>query len=179
MFTIPCHVTDEDYLDFQYHHMNQTKLDKKTAWIFRLTGPVVVAIVLLLFWIAGADKVLLLLEAVVLTIFAIIWLIRWKQLMMRSLRKKLQKQAKTNQRPYCSQSTYQFEEDVFIVSDGETEIKSAYSTILQAFVTETALYLYVSPTNAFILPLHHFTGTAQRSEFLTWLKSKLGEDKWA
>ena len=79
MFEFKITLDDDDYLLFNQYHLLNSSIGKKTLMSFRFIIPFICFMVVVIFYIAGSDYKLILIEAIVMTIFSIMWIVYSKK----------------------------------------------------------------------------------------------------
>ncbi len=128
---------------------------------------------LVIFFITDADLLIILIEAILMTVISILWIVFSKKMFLRSMKKNIGKMKKEGRLPYYSESTLKFDEEHLYVITPDMEIKSKYSMIEKIILAEKVIYIYVGSVQAYVLPLTAFSGETQKQEFLNFINAKI------
>ena len=174
MYEFQVSLTEEDYVDFNIHHAFYAPQSKQTMRVGRWILPVML---LLLFLVAtnSASFEEKLVPGAFLAIILLCWVVFFKKIMMRSIKKRIQKMKAVGKLPYSETTCVQFHEDYIIDISEDLEVKAAYTKIERIAIAPTATYVYCSVMQAFILPDKMFSDTADRLSLLRFLEEKTGK----
>lgn len=177
MFSYDYTVTEEDYVTFNDHHMQNTEVGKKALFHIKIIMPILALFVVLIFLLAEADVYLIITEAVAMLIISVLWVIFAKKFFLCSLRRKIKKQMLKNSQLFSPKGRLEFDEEKIVDVSDKIEIKTSYSSVEKLYVTDVAFYFYIGPAQAIILPYHNFKDSGDRLSFFAWIKTVLGENK--
>jgi hypothetical protein len=106
-------------------------------------------------------------------IIILAFLLFYKQITNRALKRNIKKLRKTGRLHYESEITYEFLEDSFIETTHESESVNKYSMIEIVSTGSSAFDLYVSVQVAHIVPFRVFANDSDREAFLGFIQSKV------
>ncbi len=172
MFKFFISLDDEDYLEFNQYHFLHSGTGKRALGTYRLIIPILCLVLALLVFVITSDLAFFAIVSALLTVYSVIWILFSRKLILRAQRKSLGKLKQDGKLPYQKESTLIFEADVILEITEETENRTRYSMVEKVAGTETALYIYTSSLQAFILPLAAFSGEEEKQRFLRFLKAK-------
>lgn len=161
----------DDYLNFNLYHSLDRKESRQAFLAFRFMLPVLSVIAIAVFFIAGAEKDFIVIEAFFLAIVSAIWVAFSKKVMAFSIKRNLKRMMKSGKLPYTTENHLIFDgEQIIEISErGTSAVK--YSSIENADDTGTAVYVYISAAQAFIIPQSAFAGDEDKRELLKYLYS--------
>lgn len=167
VFNLPYRLGEEDYLKFNDHFLQYTPLGKKTLSTYRLILPIVAAIFYLFILYFSRDPIVLIAEAVVLSILSLIWFLCARKILLKSIQKRV-KRSKAGDPVLFSPAgeiVFDFENRSLTDIDEKTETKIRFESISVCYRTEDAFYFYFQPARAVILPYRCFSDRAEMDEF--------------
>jgi hypothetical protein len=126
-----------------------------------------------IFFIANSDFLLILIEAILMTILSVLWIGYSKKIMLRSMRKSIQKMKKEGRLPYSNKAILKFDDESIHEITPDTENKTKYALVEKIAVTEKAIYIYISFVQAHILPITAFSDEMEKLKFLEFIHSKV------
>lgn len=173
MYEFQITLDDDDYLRFNQYHLFNSSIGKKTIMSFRLLIPFICFMVVVIFFIAGADFLLMLFEAIAMLIFSIFWIAKCKKMLLKSINKRIKTMKKEGRLPYSSEAILKFDHESIHEITPNTENMTKYSLIEKIAVTEKAIYIYISSVQAIILPVTAFAEEKSKIEFLEFINSKV------
>lgn len=174
MFEFKITLDDDDYFLINQYHLLNSPAGKKTLMYFRSIIPVICLMVVVVFGIAGSDSLLILIEAILLTILSIFWVIYSKKILLNSMKKSIKRLKKEGKLPYSNEAILKFDDESIYEITPNTENKTRYSMIEKIAVTEKAIYIYFSSVQAYILPVTSFSGEMEKIKFLEFINMKTG-----
>lgn len=177
MFEFKITLDDDDYLLFNQYHLLNSPFGKRNLLIYKMLIPVVCFIFLVAVFIANPDFQLLLIETILMTILSILWVGYSKKVLIRSMEKGFRKMKKEGRLPYSNESIIKFDDESIHEITPDTEIKTKYSVVEKVVVTDKAIYIYYSPSQAYVLPVTVFSEDAEKQKFLEFINSKINSLK--
>lgn len=173
MFEFKITLDDTDYLLFNQYHLLNSPAGKKSLLSFRFIIPFICFMFVVIFFIAGSDFQLILIEAIVMTILSISWVGLSKKMILKSMKNRIKKMKKEGKLPYDSEAILKFDDESIHEITPNTEMKTKYSVIEKIAVTEKAIYIYFSSVQAYILPVTAFSEEMEKLKFLEFINSKV------
>lgn len=173
MFVFNINLNDDDYILFNQYHLLNSPSGKKTLLSFRFIIPLICFLVVVIFCLAGSDFLLIIIEAVFMTIFSILWVVFSKNMLLKSMKKRIIKLKKEGRLPYTNEGILRFDEESIQEITPNTETKTNYSLIEKIAVTEKAIYIYFGSVQAFLLPLTTFSDENEKQKFLEFISLKV------
>ncbi len=172
MFEFKITLDDNDYLLFNQYHLFNSPIGKKTLMSFRFIVPLICFMFVVIFYIADSDPQLILIEAILMTIISILWIVYIKKIFLNTMKKSIKKMKKDGRLPYSNEAILKFDEESIHEITPNTENKTKYSLIEKIAVTEKAIYIYFSSLQAYILPVTAFSEEMEKQEFLEFINRK-------
>ena len=146
-------LTDEDYIEFnEFHQLIHSEVGKRNLFLLKLIGPMISVLAIVIFILARAEIMLIVIEAIVLCIFSMVWIALAKKIMKRGIRRTILKMKETEGLPFAEETTLNFTEDQIIEITKNQEMKVDYKKIQDVCETEKAFYVYISSMEALIIP---------------------------
>lgn len=173
MYKFEYNITEQEYADFNEYYFLNSKTGKRALLLFRCFGFIFSIMALVIFIIANAEILLIIIEAIVLTIFSIIWFITGKRVFFKKLRKTMNKMKEKEGLPYSEEGTLVLDENEITDISTNQEIKTGYSAITQLVDINNAIYIICSNSMAYIIPFR-VTGTNSINEIKVFLEDKTG-----
>lgn len=172
MFEFNITLDDNDYLLFNQYHLFNSRNGKNFLRYYRFLAPFVSLIVIAIFYMAGSDFELILLEAILMTIISI-WFIGFsKKKIIKFMKVRIKKVKKEGRLPYSNESILKFDEEKIHEITPNTENITKYSLIEKIAVTEKAVYIYFGALQAYILPVKAFSDEMEKLKFLEFINTK-------
>ena len=146
-------LTDEDYIEFnEFHQLIHSEVGKRNLFFLKLIGPMISILAIVIFILARAEVMLIVIEVIALCIFSIVWIAFTKKIMKRGIRKTILKMKETDGLPFAEETTLNFTEDQIIEITKGQEVKVDYKKVDDVCETEEAFYVYISSMEALIIP---------------------------
>ena len=174
MFEFQITLDDEDYLLFSQYHSLNSPIGKKDLMLFRLIIPFICFMVVIVFGILGSNFQLILIESVLMTIVSIFWVGYSKKMILKSVKRRIEKIKKEGRLPYSNEAILKFDDEGIHEITPNTENKFKYSLIERIAITEKAIYIYFSSVQAIILPVTAFSEEVEKLKFLEFINLKAG-----
>lgn len=172
MFEFKITLDDNEYLQFQEYHLSNNPLGKKSLMAVRFIIPIFPLFVIF-FNIKDAGFEANLIVAIVMTILLIIWIARSKKEMLNIIKGRIKNMRKIGVIPYHNEVILKFDDESIYEITPNTEHKDKYSLIKNIAVTEKAIYIYVTPVRAYILPVTAFSEVIEKQKFLEFINMKV------
>lgn len=147
-------LNEEDYLRFNIFYASHTKAGKRSAAVTRLLFPLLTVVIIMAFYIAGADYGLMVTEAVLLAVVSVVWWLCTPKIIERNIRKHIQRVKKEGKLPFHGESEIEFLEEGLVEKSEQGEMRIAYADIEQVYSEKDYLYLFYGAVQAFIVPWH-------------------------
>lgn len=173
MFEFKIILNDDDYLLFNQYHLLNSPSGKKSLLAFRFIIPFICLMVIVIFCIAGSDYGLILIEAILMTIFSVLWIGFSKKMILKSMNNRIIKMKKEGRLPYSNEAILKFDDEKIHEITPNTENIAKYSLIEKIAVTEKAIYIYFSSIQAYILPVTAFSEEMEKLKFLGFINEKV------
>lgn len=172
MYRFDYDITEQEYMQFNEYHLLNSPSGKRTLLLTKCMGFIVSIAIIIAAGIIGDDKGQLLMNAVFLAVFSIIWFARGKHIALKNMNKQLKKLKKEDGKLYSNKGTIIFDDKLITDMSEDKELKTPYSTVTKLCTGNGALYIYISPIMAFIVPTRLLNNNTE--EFKTFLESKTG-----
>lgn len=146
-------VTEEDYIAFNLDCIRHYPNAKKNMLIGRLTGLFLSAFVMLLLLALRASEIVLLIGGIILAYFSAVSFFRYPSQYEKSVRRSIQRISKEGKPPYEPEADIEFTDTEMIQTTEKSMRRVAYGDLIRIVETPYRMYLYDSPSRAYILPL--------------------------
>lgn len=174
MFKYQVALSEKDYLDFNRYHAFNSPASKKYMFKYRFIVPII-------FIFCGAGIGTMVDEPVVSYYFyiafgiaAILWMIFFKWIMAKQIKKNIGKIMKSGKLPYQNEAAVSFEDDFIVETTNDSEMKVKYSAIERVVTNGEAFYIYINAVQAIILPFSVFTDESSRDNLLGFIEERRG-----
>lgn len=169
MFRFTYTLDDNDYFEFNKHHIYYSAMNKKRAKF----APFYWVVIFMLFGFILAQALNDPFSYYVYGALSILWVIFYKQINNAALKRRIKSMKKAGKLPYSHQVTMSFMEDCIIEKEEASEAKSEYSLIENVMMGETAVYVYKSAISAYIVPNRVFQNAEEKKSFIEFVQSKI------
>jgi len=166
-------VSQMDYLKFNQYHALNSDIGRKNARKAKYLVPLVFAMCVLLLIVAGMERELIFIEAVLFAVLSALWLIFYKKFILWSLERNIRKISERGKLPYSPEGTLVFDDECVCDKGVETESKIKYSSIEKVCATDDGIYIYFGAMQAIVIPNHIFASETDRRELLEFLREKI------
>lgn len=173
MYKLNYKLDDNDYITFNKYHFETSSTGKKALFMFRLIIPFICLMFLIIFFVAESDSSLIITEAIFMAVLSILWVIFAKKMYLISFKRFINKLRKQGKLPYSCEGTLIFDEEFINDVNPITETKTRYSNIEKLGITETAIYIYFSAVQAYIVPKTCFGSEKEKQDFLNFITSRV------
>ena len=166
-FTLPYHITDEDYIAFNDHHLRCTPFGRKIVRSIRIALGVFALLLVGLFWLWQQDTTLLIYQIIGVGIVYGLCLLFFRRSVLKTIRRKVKKSHKTGKEMFSPQGelTVDFEAQIIVDKSEKMTLEVPFSSVEQYYETDTAIYIYIQPQGGFILPHHVFVSIDELTAF--------------
>ena len=166
-------MTEEDYLNFSCFYATESKQGKSMLLKRRLLILAIMAVgVLLLVLLNGLDSFIIPYASWII-IVSVVYMVFFKTIFSRNLRKQILKTKKDGRLPYAPEAEYEFYEDKVVAIAPETRTEFSYSRIERICVVgERYIYVYNSSVSALVLSVPQIRQQVNETEFLQFLTEK-------
>lgn len=174
MFEFKINLNDDDYLFFNQYHFENSPGGRKALMSFRLVVPCISFMFICMFIVLELGLGLILLEASLLAVLSVFWIVYSKKLILKSMRNGIKKMKKSGKLPYSDEALMKFDDEHIYETTSDSESKREYSSLEKISVTDKAVYIFFSSVQAYILPMSVFSDEAQKHKFLEFISVKAG-----
>ncbi len=166
-FLISYHITDEDYIAFNDHHLRYTPFGRKVVRYCHIALILFSLLLLGLFWLWHHDGFVLACQAVAVAVVCGLWLIFFRRSMLENLRRRVRKAHKAGKELFSphGELTVDFERGTVTDKMEKMTLEVPFSSIEHYYETPTAFYLYNQPRGGFILPFRAFADANEVAAF--------------
>lgn len=173
MYQFKFTLSENDYLEFNKHHLLNAPASKKMLLISRLIVPILFALLALLSLLSNDDSIVVIVKLIIYTLASIVWFFNIKHINMRLLKFNMKLLKKDGKLYYGKDVLFQFNEDFFIETSTDAETKLKYTSIERIEEGKNALYIYIGAIQAYMIPFSVFETTEQKNEFLDFINNKV------
>ena len=147
-------LNDEDYLLFNVFYANHSKAGKRQNNISRASFLLLSVLCILIFIIAGAERGLVVTEAITFSIVSVIVCVFTPQIRGKNIRRHINKLKKDGKLPYHAEAEVEFQDSVIVERSEQGEVRVNYRDIENVYSDKDYLYIFYSVTQAIIIPYH-------------------------
>lgn len=160
---------EQDYFAFNKYHLFNSPTNKKNLLANRLVVPIMFVLCGLFIGTIVKEPFLSYYFYIAFGIVAICWLIFFKTIMKKQIKRNMKRMKKRGKLPYQRDITISFEDDVIveITENGESKVK--YSALERVITTEKAIYIYINAMQAILLPCAVFSDEKERDDFIVFI----------
>ncbi len=177
MFTYDYTVTENDYLTFNRYTLEHIPEGKRSVWIFRGTFAVIALLLVVIFWLSGVEWFLTLTVTIALAIATVVYGLCAKRQIMKVVEKQMRRAEKKGTPLYSKAGIITFNDDAMQDNDGRMDVRIPYQSLHAVHTTPQALYFFVAPTSAILLPTHCVGGPAAVKDLMEFLQTVVPTDK--
>jgi len=172
MFQFCYTLNENDYFEFNKYHAFNSPASRKNMIIYRFIVPIIFVACGLIAGTIVDEPVVTYYFYIAFGIVAILWLIFFKPLMAKQIKKNIGRIKKSGKLPYQSNVTISFEDDFFVETTENGEARVKYSTIERVIITEKAIYIYINAVQAILLPFTVFSDEQKHDDFIVFIEEK-------
>ena len=180
MYRFHIFLNDDDYFEFNRHHLFNTSLGRRRLASYRLrvvlgTLAILLGVLIMIYRFVSSLFMLqfaLIMMAVTYLVVIVVFLLLSKRLAFWSTKRTLRGMKKSGRLPFAQESEMIFDDEHFEKRSSDTETRSKYSTIERIDETDRALYLYLNVNQAHIIPTSVFADATERSRFVSFLRER-------
>ncbi|MDD6155046.1 MAG: YcxB family protein [Eubacteriales bacterium] len=145
-------ISKEDFIKFNMHQMEHNRIGRKNILYSRLLLPTISIVVVIVMILLKVERQFIAWTAGTLAVASILWMINILKIMERSVRANVDRAAAKGKKFYAENEEITFNEDgVYDFSD-EGSFELPYDQVLNAVFVDDAVYLYIDPMKALIVP---------------------------
>ncbi|NLX68686.1 MAG: hypothetical protein GXZ12_04515 [Clostridiaceae bacterium] len=142
MFEFKINLSYDDYILFNNYSFLNSPSGKRLLMINKMMIPIFCFLCVVVLIAFNLDVLLILIEAIVLTILSILWIFFDKKIFLRILDKNLRKTEKEGRLSFEGEAVLKFDDESIHVISPNSESKTKYSLVEKVAVSEKAIYLY-------------------------------------
>ncbi|MDR0917613.1 MAG: YcxB family protein [Oscillospiraceae bacterium] len=172
-------LTDDDYLAYNKFHMTTHPAGKRLLTKMRIAIPIVFLVVFAVIGIVQKDTIPPRLLGILWVVASVYGIVSAKRLTMRATKKNLKRMKEKGVNLYSKASTITCDDEYITEVTPETEVKKKLSTLKQIYVAQTAVYIYMEESRAFLIPLRAFPDEQTRVEFTKFIQQKIAANSTA
>ena len=159
-------LTEEDYIAFNIHYAFHSKTGRQQLTLGRWLP----AFVSFCFWavqlITGANRNTLIVEAVLLTTYAVWGYYRYPKTHTKNIRKNILKLKEQGRLPFSTEADVEFTDTALLETAPDSTRTVEYSTIVDVFDTPEYLFIMFGAVQAIIIPKRCVDDPQQLLDFL-------------
>ena len=172
MFQFCYKLSEHDYFEFNKYHAFNSPASKKNMLIYRFVVPIIFVSCGLIAGTLVDEPVVTYYFYIAFGFAAILWLICFKWLMAKQIKKTIGIIKKSGKLPYQSDVTISFEDDFFVETTENGEARVKYSAIERVIKAEKAIYIYTNAVQALLLPFTVFSDEQKCDDFIVFIEEK-------
>ena len=174
MFEFEYTMTKEDYLRYNEYHFLNSKSGKTQIKKYRWTVGIVAAVMFAFAVYYTVELGFDVLVGALLMLGAVsgVCMIFGKKIIMRNLKKAVNKVAADGKAPYGYKSAISFKDEYIECISELKETKIRYGAIEKVCSSDDAVYIYIEALQALVLPERVFADEAQKRSLLEFVGAK-------
>ena len=163
----------QDYIDFNEHYYLKIPEGKRQLQKYRLAFPLTALVFLLLTAVRDRDITLIITQAVLFFIFALVWWFGIQPVMLGIYKRRLKnpKDPANSLVDKTGETTFDFENGLITSVDEKEELKVRFDSVTAVYEGKNAYYFYYTKAKAFVLPYRLFESSEKMVEFYQLLHS--------
>lgn len=169
-------LSEADYLHFNSYHMKNRPAGKKAFLTNLFLAPVISLFSMIIILMISRDPILIVGEAVFLTLFSALCMIFTKKRVLRRVRKSYRKTVKKDPDAFPPVELT-FTEDGFSFVEPRETGSVRYSMIKHVGEDTNGLYLYRNDVMGYVLPARCFASPEEQAQFAEFIRKKVEEQK--
>ncbi|MBF8984094.1 YcxB family protein [Lutibacter sp. B2] len=163
-------LTEQDYVDFNLFHMNNSKSLKKSILVQRLIGPLI--FIMSCFIAPKITNMPLWYWTSIMVVMSMLWFAFYPKQIERRCKKQVLKMLSEGQnRSLLAKGTLLVDEKGIIKSNEYGESNLKWNTINKIEVTNRHIFIYQNAISAIVVPLSSFGTKEEKEQFIALLKS--------
>lgn len=163
-------ITEEDYINFNIHHMDISKTYRRTIFKQRYIVPIIFLIVPFVL-----DKISKIPFSYWMAIYGglyIIWACFYKKYIIWKVKKSIKKKLNEgNNNGVLGEKTFEICEDEIIETSEFSKSSTNIKSVEDIFINEEYIYIYINHMQAYIVPIRAFINEKGKKEFIENMKS--------
>lgn len=157
-------LTEQDFIDFNLHHIKTSKIRKKNIFIQRLIGPTV--FLLGIFVGHRVTDIPLWYWSIFFVIAGTIWFFLYPRRIKKAIRSQILKMLKeSDNRGLLADQSLRVDEDGLNFSNEYSENKVKWNGFTRVDITDKHIFIFNSSVSAHIIPVSAFSTEEQKEEF--------------
>lgn len=161
-------LTEQDYIDFNVYHMENSKTIKKSVFIQRYIISLIFLIAPFVFY--NFADIPFSISMAIFGIIYVIWIAFYPQYLKKSVAKRISKMLEEgNNSDFLGSHSISLTEEGLEESSRLGETKKSWSAIERIDITEAHIFIYASAVSAYIIPTRAFENMKQIDEFIDML----------
>lgn len=173
-FKFKIRLIDKDYLDFNVFHSTRSYYSRNMIIQYRIIIAVLFALgIFLIVFTRGFSDPSVIYGIIIMIISCVFFQVLIKKFIVFALKLQMKAMKKSGKTGYSPESTLEFYENYFTEITPQFKHEVKYSAVERiSIVDKEMIYIYVSDTSAYILPIYYFESGEQYNDFLTFIREK-------
>ena len=147
-------LTDEDYLRYRIAHFRHSKSGKRQVYQARKRIVRDCILFILIFILMGAQRDLLLIFSIGLSIMSVVMYIKTPTILERAIQKQVNELKMDGKLPYHADSEVEFMESMVVHRSAQGEMYLNYSDIENIIFDQDYIFIYWNATQAIAIPYY-------------------------
>jgi len=163
-------IIEEDYINFNIHHMNISKTYRRTIFKQRYIVPIIFLITP--FFLVKISKIPFLNWIVLYGLLYITWACFYKKYLIWKVKnsiKKILKEGTNN--GILGKKTFEICEDEIIETSEYGKNSTNIKSVEDVFINDEYIYIYINRLQAYIVPIRAFINKKEKDEFIKHMES--------
>lgn len=173
-FKFDINLSDDDYFEFNKFVNLKTAYGKKQLLSARIAVAIMFLAVIFIILVLDGLSLMFYISAPLLAVVLLVYEILFPSILVKNIKKQLNKMKSSGKMPYLPHSVIEFFEDRFVETADTQRSEILYSSIEKIGVNEgKAIYLHTDVLRAYIIPLSVFASESQYIEFFDFITAKV------
>lgn len=173
-FKFKIRLIDKDYLDFNVFHSTRSYYSRNMIIQYRIIIAVLFALgIFLIVFTRGFSDPSVIYGIIIMIISCVFFQVLIKKFIVFALKLQMKAMKNSGKTGYSPESTLEFYENYFTEITPQVKHEVKYSAVERiSIVDKEMIYIYVSGTSAYILPIYYFESGEPYNDFLTFIREK-------
>ncbi len=167
-------LTEQDYIKYNIDHMHNSETGKKALRTSRFFQPML--FLLAPFLLNGFFHMKLSYWMLSFVVIFIAWVIFYPKFLQRSITRKVEMKMRTGSgASLLGNRVLELQKNEIVEKSSSGEFRKGWDAVQKIIETDRHIYIYISASAAFIIPLSAFLDANAKDEFLSFINKRSGK----
>lgn len=166
-------LSEEDYFQFNKHHMLHGEQNRKQLMLTRFLFPFIYMVFGAVFGYTLSNPAI---AFIVFGIISALWIIFFNSIMVQLLKRNIKRLKKSGKLIYDKEIHMLFGDETFSEQTQDSKSDYFYTIIERIEIGDTAVYMYTGAAAAHIVPYRVFPDEDTKNGFIEFIMSRLNHD---